>query len=1248
MAGAQLRVYEFRPLVCALTVPTNFTLSPSSVTASVDVDLIHITPTVPGFAGCSVTPALPEGITLLPDSCTITGYAVSASPMTTYTVTSTSGVGYSSEFTLTVLGCQGSVIEVIRTYKSNAARESFTILDMATNTTVFDEPAESTQSNGLDVTRRFCLTGSVYRVIMDCTTEYWTSESYLYIKSVLDDDTQETILRARYDHRMGSPAVIDFNVQYSIAPQQGWKYHMGDVPTDWFAVTPSAASGVNDWPEGVRGAFQASTNQIQLYRKTFTITSLENVAAFVLGVRHLHGAVVYVNGHLIYQHGFEGTLTSTSTADHFYNSLLYRQVSFPLKSLASSASPAVSYLQQGENVIAIGLVAVSASQTTADFDAYLRMIVSNESARVFDYSVSFDGITGKGENAFTGYSGSSIYKNGCNSNYVEISFNDDRRETLTSITIHTYYSNMKYLPDGVVIKAKNQEDSEYTTLTVQSGWKWWQNPQAKKIFLAYSIPYNTYRFEDFTTGNPSDCYWKINNINLLLDNVNQEVLPLAYPPTEAFFEIELAEIFPNSHFYRDFECPTLPQGLFVDRPTGVIGGTPLEGEPFGLYNITAVRMDGVPVFTLLNLTLHVCHGGRSLITLNMRSDTAPTQISYSLYAGRGTSGTILETRTDFPSNTMVYADWCLPHDLYSFSASDSSNGWYFPAGFYLTVDRGTLVLDLANMPANELVITKTFSSYLPVQMELDMWKFMHFGDTVPSDWTQASFDDLQWTEGLASESWNCTTTAVYLRRSFSIPSLEEYHVLNLHAKYNGGFVAYFNGRRVARFNLPEEVTPQTTAFAVHDSTKYSNFHVILVTSGAVASTQADNVLAIEAHRAEGQSTAVPLMIDATAVFGVEDCSPLVDSFTVSGTAITSGEYADLFDGSPVTFATLSKSEGTVINWTVDNLEGSKFNQYGLYSGNSVTSFSYTLEARHVEEDEFTVIDRQVALQVVDRERTVFSLPLGIASFRSFKFSLIDNTSANYRISEWLFLYCKAASEGVCPGIGDYPPVSEGEVSPAGCSELYTGYSFRVCNNGMLGEVNTTYCVPKPPVNLHYSQPKYSMVKGVMNVIDAPVYTNLIEEFYLDDHVSLPAGLVLNATSGEIRGTPTETADQLVFTIYGKNARGATSAEITITVRVGQCAAEGDYPSVPVDTEFTVECSVRGSYIGTKTRRCVLGEQDGEWEGEKGTCIAVAVIVTAVIVVVVVVVVVVMIALKVTKKKKNVAKKPSVPSKPIEL
>ena len=68
------------------------------------------------------------------------------------------------------------------------------------------------------------------------------------------------------------------------------------------------------------------------------------------------------------------------------------------------------------------------------------------------------------------------------------------------------------------------------------------------------------------------------------------------------------------------------------------------------------------------------------------------------------------------------------------------------------------------------------------------------------------FDDAEWQSVKAAAMGNHVGTTAYIRREVQIPSLEDYHVLNVRVKYVGGIAAYFNGRLVARFNLAEGLT----------------------------------------------------------------------------------------------------------------------------------------------------------------------------------------------------------------------------------------------------------------------------------------------------------------------------------------------------------------------------------------------------------------------------------------------------------
>ena len=105
-----------------------------------------------------------------------------------------------------------------------------------------------------------------------------------------------------------------------------------------------------------------------------------------------------------------------------------------------------------------------------------------------------------------------------------------------------------------------------------------------------------------------------------------------------------------------------------------------------------------------------------------------------------------------------------------------------------------------------------------------------------------------------------------------------------------------------------------------------------------------------------------------------------------------------------------------------------------------------------------------------------------------------------------------------------------------------------------------------------------------------------------------------------------------FTIYGENEQGSTEVEISISIRKGECRAEGNFPKAFVGETVTFECSTQGSYIGTQKRTCKLGSRDGEWEKVQGTCVSIVLLVVVIIIVVIIIIVIIVIIVKTHKKK----------------
>ena len=122
------------------------------------------------------------------------------------------------------------------------------------------------------------------------------------------------------------------------------------------------------------GGFSGATNQIQLYKKTFNVASLNEISGLVISLRYLYGCVIYLNGHEAFRNGVNGEVSTSSVGLNAYTNILYHQISLPAKTIALGETAAVDYLVEGSNTIAIAVVAQMSSQTSSVFDCAVRLM----------------------------------------------------------------------------------------------------------------------------------------------------------------------------------------------------------------------------------------------------------------------------------------------------------------------------------------------------------------------------------------------------------------------------------------------------------------------------------------------------------------------------------------------------------------------------------------------------------------------------------------------------------------------------------------------------------------------------------------------------------------------------------------------------------------------------------------------------------------------------------------------------------
>ena len=1227
--GDAVDLFEVHPVTCSVQALTTIPFDPSLYSFYANYDEILIEPSLKEFSGCTVAPALPEGLTINPSTCAVSGRASTALANTTFTVTATvSGSPISGSFSLEIVECAGSLVSVVRTYSWNAFRESFSIKDMATQQVVLEVAANSGQVNSVVWSTLLCLSGAKYEIDIGSIAVYWQTSSFLYVRSLLNSNEYDTVVRMRYDSHLGLAEDAIVNVQWSVAPQSQWFYKMGEVPANWFG---SETAG---WSTGSMGGFSGATNQIQLYKKTFSVGSLNDVAGFVISLRYLYGCVIYLNGVEAFRNGVEGEVSASSVGLNAYNDLMYRQISLPVKTLGSTNTPAVNYLQEGSNTIAIAIVAQTASQTTSYFDCALRLMGDVAKSRVFDYTASSDNISGSPSSVAELYYGYTIYSSTCGANHWTLSFKNDRREWLSYITLYLYYSQNSQQPVQFLLKARNANIEDWTLIKNVTGMTWSLKGEHKRIWLENSKPYNQYRLENIASGNFNDCMWKLSAIDLGCSSTVASIPDLSYPsPIVLSRGVEMGEVYANSDYYYDFTVsPALPTGVSLDFNTGKISGRVTSLVPSAVYQITAKKYGGGSSTASITLSVEACTGTKSLITLVVQTDSWPEEGSFKLFSGKGTSGEVVASNPAFKvANGLNYGDFCVPHSIYTLEVADSrSDGWNNPAGWYLTIDVGEMVFEMGQMPVGVASVSTMFSSLLPFQVEYDEWKVWNKEEAVSGDWKSVEFDDAAWETKKAAEFGNHVGTTAYVRREVTIPLIEDYHVLNVRMKYAGGVVAYMNGVKVARFNLEENYDASSEALMVHDASLFSKFHVVLSTVGAVSGK---NVISFEIHRAPGESGVV---FDATGVFGVNDCSIVVDSYSsVDGTDVVGCTKEELLDLNPTTFATLSNVAGSFLSWTVDNLEGSKFNSFGMLTNTVGRGYGFSVYSRWNPIEDYTSALAVTEQTTKDRDRSAWSMPVGIAGFRDFKFEVDSPASDDVSVNSFITQYCKPSGSGSCAGIDDYPAVGEGEISPSKCPEGFRGYSYRECVNGVLGEVKSDKCEYKLPANLNYLKNSMEFVVNTEVSSGVPSFDNLVTEFFMQDSTPLPEGLTLNPTTGEITGVPKKEAEQNTYVVRAKNPAGETLVEVTISIRLGRCPPEGVFETTLVGETAVYPCSMQGSYVGSQKRVCSLGKKDGEWQQATGFCMPIFAVVALVVVAILIIAIIVFLVMRTSRKAKAV-------------
>ena len=242
------------------------------------------------YKSFSITPALPEGVSLFTNTGVIQGVPVAVSPATVYTVRAISHLGEAAEATLTlsVEECPADKVGFSLSFSidASAAACSYALKDRATDT-VIDE--RRSFLNHARMTIPFCRSPSTFALVLRKNdTSGWGSNR---VSVVLADGS---VLLTESLAAGVTEKEYAFNPTFVVAPKHTvWHYLVSgaEPPAGWTERTTAPA-----WETSVPGAFPASEGTTQYFYTVFEVASLVAFASLDVTVMVKGGAVVYLNG----------------------------------------------------------------------------------------------------------------------------------------------------------------------------------------------------------------------------------------------------------------------------------------------------------------------------------------------------------------------------------------------------------------------------------------------------------------------------------------------------------------------------------------------------------------------------------------------------------------------------------------------------------------------------------------------------------------------------------------------------------------------------------------------------------------------------------------------------------------------------------------------------------------------------------------------------------------------------------------